>query len=306
MPEVPIPELEAVMLARARAMGFPGGHAALLVDHFLDAELRGATGHGVERLRWVAGLPGLDPAAGGRLVERADGLARYDGGGALGYLALAGALEAELADPPAGARLVVVRRCFPTGRLGYFAERAAVAGLACLLVATSTPRIVHPEGGPPVLGTNPFCLALPDAPCPAVIDVATSRVTYGAVLKAAADGRDLPPGAAVAADGSPVADPARVIANAAGLVAIGGDQAHKGFALAAVVELLCGALAGDDGHAAVALLAVPAAAPAAGLRAALDGRRFPGERSREALDAARRRGTVTIPDDLWAWLRDGA
>src|SRR6186997_2247331 len=113
---------------RARRLGFGGRDAALLVDHFVDAELRGASTHGLERLRWIAGFDGLDPTARCRVLERGEGIARYDA----------------------------------AGRLGYFAERAAVTGLVCLVCASSTPRLGHPQGGPAVLGTNPFCLALPD------------------------------------------------------------------------------------------------------------------------------------------------
>src|SRR4029077_15042344 len=106
-----------------------------------------------------------------RLLERGDGVARYDGEGTLGYISLAHALDAELAEPLHGARLVTISHCFPTGRLGYFAERAARSGVVCLLTATSTPRIVHPDGGPSVVGTNPLCLGLPGDPEPTVIDV---------------------------------------------------------------------------------------------------------------------------------------
>ena len=129
--------------------------------------------------------------------ERSEGLARWDGGGAVGYVALAEALDHE-AD--AGASTAPAwswsARCFPTGRLGWFAERVARRGLLCLLVATSTPRIVHPDGGPPLLGTNPICLALPGADGPTVVDVSMGRVTYGTVLHAAATGAPLPEGAA--------------------------------------------------------------------------------------------------------------
>jgi hypothetical protein len=69
-----------------------------------------------------------------------------------------------------------------------------------------------------------------------------------------------------------------------------------------VVELLCGALAGTDHYSAVALLAVPEADPVAWLRRLVEGRRVPGDRSRSLLEDAVRRGTVTIRDDLWAWL----
>jgi LDH2 family malate/lactate/ureidoglycolate dehydrogenase len=302
MPAVPIDRVRERMEARARALGFDARDAALLADHFLDADLAGAAGHGVERLRWLVGLEGLDPRAGVQPVERRDGMAVYRGGGALGYLALARAIDAELADPPDGARVICVLDCFPTGRLGYFAERAARAGLVALVSATSTPRIGHPEGGPPLVGTNPLCLALPDEPEPFVVDVAMGRLTYGAVLTAAAAGAELPAGAAVRPDGSPERDPDAVSDGRAAIVPFGGEQAHKGFALAVLVELLVESLAGGAGHGAVALLAHPRVDAAARLRAIAGDQRLPGERTRATRAAARRRGTLDVPDDLWRWL----
>jgi LDH2 family malate/lactate/ureidoglycolate dehydrogenase len=302
MTDVPIDGLRAALHARAAALGFPDGSAALIADHFLDAELRGAPTHGAERMRWLAGFRDLQPDAHPRLVERSEGLARWDGNGAVGYVALAEALDREAENAPAGARLVVVGRCFPTGRLGWFGERVARRGLLCLLMATSTPRIVHPDGGPPLLGTNPICLALPGDEGPAVVDVSMGRVTYGTVLHAAATGAQLPVGAARRPDGTPETDPAQVIADRAGIVPFGADQAYKGFAIAAGVELLCGALAGTDDYSAVALIAHPEADPVAWLRRVVEGRRLPGARSRSLLDAAVARGSVTIPDDLWEWL----
>ena len=198
------------MLARAHGLGFGDADARELVDHFLGAELRGASGHGVERLRWISAFADLQPAAEPRLVERDGGIARWDAGGALGYLALSRALERELDDPPAGARLVVVRHGFPTGRLGHYAERVAEAGLCCLVTATSTARISHPGGGPPLLGTNPLCLAVPGEHGPALVDVSMGRITYGTVLKAAATASPLPEGAAVGAAGGPATNPADV------------------------------------------------------------------------------------------------
>jgi LDH2 family malate/lactate/ureidoglycolate dehydrogenase len=293
-----------VLEQRAAGLGFDRGRAALLADHFLDAEMRGASGHGAERMRWLHGFDGLEPDARPRLVERHEGLSRWHANGALGYPALAEVLAAELSQPPAGARLVVVSDCFPTGRLGYFAELGAAAGMVTLVTATSTPRIVHPEGGPPLLGTNPLCLAVPGNPA-TVIDVSMGAITYGGVLKAAATGQPLPPGSALRADGSDESDPSRVTANHAGIAPFGGSQAHKGFGLALLVELLCGSLAGLEGHAAVALLARPAADAMEALRPGFEHRHVPGEGSLARLRAATAAGSVELPDDLWTWLQAG-
>jgi LDH2 family malate/lactate/ureidoglycolate dehydrogenase len=295
-------ELRAAVAGRLRSLGFDDRTATLVGGHYLDAELRGAATHGLERLRWLAGLVDLDPRARPALVERADGLARWDAAGAVGYVALADALDAECAVPLTGARLVVVEDCFPTGRLAWFGERAAAHGLMCLLTATSPPRISHPDGGPPAVATSPLCLAVPGAP-PAVVDVSMGRVTFGEVIAAAATGRRLPAGAGVRPDGAPEDDPAEIADDRAGIRPFGGDQAYKGFALAVLVELLAAAVSRSPGFAAVALLVAPASDAAARVRAAVGGRRFPGDASRARLDAALQRGALDVRDDLWDWLR---
>ncbi len=98
--------------ARASSATTPDD-AALVVDHFVDAEMRGAPGHGVERLRWLAGCPAPDGHV--RLTSSIAATAwpATTRAAALGYLALAAALDPELAAPPGGARLVVVRTASP-------------------------------------------------------------------------------------------------------------------------------------------------------------------------------------------------
>src|SRR3954447_1835583 len=297
-----IEDVRRAMGRRARGLGFDGRDAALLAGHFLDAELRGAATHGVGRMRWIAGLPGLDPRARPRVLELGEAVAMYHASGSVVYIALAHAIDRELEDPPAAARVVVVSDCFPTGRLGYFAARAAAGGLMCLLCASSTPRLAHPAGGPATVGTNPFCLALPDGEPPVVIDVSMGRITFGDVLVRAASGSALPAGSAVRPDGSPEEDPAEVVADRAAILPFGGEQAYKAFALAAIVELLCGCLGGVEGHAAVAVLARPQAEAGQRLRDALGGRRMPGDAGHARLVTARERGTVALDDELWRGL----
>ena len=60
------------------------------------------------------------------------------------------------------------------------------------------------------------------------------------------------------------------------LVPFGGEQAHKGFALALGLELLVGALAGE-GFGAVLVVARPEADPVPALRARAAGLRLPGD-----------------------------
>jgi LDH2 family malate/lactate/ureidoglycolate dehydrogenase len=229
----------------------------LLADHFEDADRRGRPSHGVMRIDWLASLPDLDPAAEPQRTVSEPGFERWRGGGALGYLVLGRIVEAQLADPPEHARVVVASDCFPTGMLGYWVRRLAEGGLAAALTATSPPRLAAPEGGPALAGTNPLAIGIPSSDGrPLVTDVSMGKVTWGDVLLGEAQEEELVP--------------------------FGGDQAHKAFALALGLHLLVEALAGSEGFGALLLVARPEADPVPGLRERADGARLPGDRGSTA------------------------
>lgn len=237
--------------ARLRGLGFSEADAETLFAHFHDAETRGKLGHGYSRIEWLETLEGVDPAARPERVTAEPGFERWHGRGALGYLTLAAICDAQLADPPARARLVVAERCFPTGMLGSWVRRLAEGGLVAALTATSPPRLGPPGGGPPVAGTNPLAIGVPSSDeRPLVADVSPAKATWGDVIA----GR----------------------AGAADVVPFGGDQAHKAFALAVGLQALVDALLREGGHGAVLLVARPEADPVPALRAL--GVRLPGDR----------------------------
>jgi len=238
---------------RLRALGFSEDDADRLAAHFLWAERRGLTSHGLSRIAWLEGFDDLQPEARPARVERAAGYERWDGRGALGYLTLAAAVAAQLEDPPAHARVVVCSRAFPTGALGYWVRLLAGGGLVAALTATSPRRLPSPAGGVPLTGTNPLAIAVPSSDGrPLAVDVAMGAVTHGDVLAGTARPEDLVP--------------------------FGGEQAHKAFALAVGLQLLVDALNPDGGHGALLLVAQPQADPVPGLRALAAGVRLPGDR----------------------------
>jgi LDH2 family malate/lactate/ureidoglycolate dehydrogenase len=246
--------VRAQVLQTLAGLGFSEVDAATLADHFLDAEARGKSGHGLSRVEWLATKPfEFDPSARPQRVAREPGYERWDGNGALGYLTLAAIVKAQLAEPPSEARLVVAQRCFPTGMLGHWARKLAEGGLVAVLTATSPARLGHPEGGPKLAGTNPLAIAIPssDGP-PLVADTSMGAVTYGEVIAGLADEDELVP--------------------------FGGDQAHKAFALAIGLQLLVDSLVAEPGYGAVLLVARPEANPVPALRARAGSTRLPGDR----------------------------
>ena len=179
------------------------------------------------------------------------GFERWRGNGALGYLTLARIVEAQLARPPAHARVVVASDCFPTGVLGHWVRQLTTGGLAAALVATSPPRLAHPDGGVPLAGTNPFAIGVPSSDGrPLVADVSMGKVTHGDVLAGTADVSELVP--------------------------FGGEHAYKAFALAVGLQMLVAALAGQ-GHGALLLVCRPEHDPVPALRARAGSVRLPGD-----------------------------
>jgi (2R)-3-sulfolactate dehydrogenase (NADP+) len=235
---------------RLRALGLDEPAIVALLAHFEDAERRGKAGHGLSRVAWLETID-FDPAARPVLRVSEEGFERWDGHGALGYLVLEEIVRSTLDDPPEHARVVVARRCFPTGVLGYWVHRLAEGGLVAALTTTSPPRLPHPDGGPPLTGTNPLAIAIPSSDGrPVVADVSMGAVTHGDVLAGRASPEELVP--------------------------FGGEQAHKAFALAVGLELLVGALAGPE-HGAVLVVARPDHDPVPGFRQLAAGRRLPGD-----------------------------
>ncbi len=104
--------------------------------------------------------------------------------------------------------------------LGHWVRSLANGGLVAALTATSPPRLAHPDGGPPLAGTNPLAIGIPSSDGrPLVSDVSMGQVTYGAVLAGEAPEDELVP--------------------------FGGEQAHKAFALAVGLQLLVDSLTGE-------------------------------------------------------------
>jgi LDH2 family malate/lactate/ureidoglycolate dehydrogenase len=237
---------------RLRALGFANDDVEVLATHFLAAEQRGLHGHGLSRIEWLETWPELETRARPRRVVAEPGYERWDGAGALGYLALDAVVRSQLADPPARARVVVASRTFPTGMLGFWTRRLADGGLVAALTATSPPRLGHPSGGPKLAGTNPLSIAIPSSDGnPVVVDVSMGAVTYGDVLTGRARFDELVP--------------------------FGGEKAHKAFALAVGLQLLVDALSAEEGYGAVLLVARSEADPVPAFRIRARGVRLPGD-----------------------------
>jgi len=119
---------------------------------------------------------------------------------------------------------------------------SGLVGFAC----TSYMPMVAPAGAKKALfGTNPISFAWPrPEKNPLVYDMATAAMAMGDVMVAARDGHKVPLGTGLNKLGKETTDPKEIVKGSGGvLLPFGG---YKGSAIAMMVELLAGALVGDN------------------------------------------------------------
>ena len=224
-------------------LGVPADEARICAETLVEASLRGVDSHGIsllgtfaERIHSGQMRPGRRP-----LVRReTPATALVDGQHGLGPPLARWATD--LARDKAretGLGAVALRDANYVGALATYVEAPARAGLLALAAANSTPRVAPLGGRQGLHGTNPIAWACPVAGGePLVFDAATGH-SAARVTRAAEEGRELPPGVALSADGRPTVDPAAAAAGV--LLPVGGVM---GYGLGLLVDLLTGGLSG--------------------------------------------------------------
>lgn len=238
---IPASALEDWARTLLEGAGLEADAAQTVAASLVEASLRGVDSHGVARLpvyveRLRAG--GLNRAPRPRVVREHGATALVDGDDGPGQVAgvFAAELSAELARRH-GVGAVSVRGSAHYGAAAHYVIPLARRGLVALSTTNADPLVIPFGGRAPELGTNPIALAAPAGDEIFVLDMATSQVAANRVWGARDAGRPIPEGWAVDKHGVPTTDPAAAEA----MVPLGG---YKGYALATMVEILSGVLAG--------------------------------------------------------------
>jgi (2R)-3-sulfolactate dehydrogenase (NADP+) len=140
-----------------------------------------------------------------------------------------------------GVAALAIRNSYNCGVLGIHTARLAEAGLMGIGF-TNAPASIAPSGGAkPVVGTNPFSIAAPsaDGQAEVLIDQSASTIAKSEVMKHAREGKAIPEGWALDAQGNPTTDPE---------VGLKGSMApsggYKGVGIALMTEMMSAAMTG--------------------------------------------------------------
>ncbi|MDE0230941.1 MAG: Ldh family oxidoreductase [bacterium] len=237
---------EVHQLARAALVvnGASTENADAVARTITAAERDDCKAHGLFRVPfYVKGLE--DGKVNGTAVPETQdispGLARVDAHRGYAPLAIQAGIERLVQKAKAnGIAAVSIVNCYHVAALWPEVEWLAEQGLVSFAF-TQYMAFVAPAGGTQrVYGTNPMAFGWPrDGAPPLVFDQASSASSRGDLLLHHRDGKPIPPGWAIDADGNPTSDPGEGLKGSQ--LPFGG---YKGAALALMVELLAGALIG--------------------------------------------------------------
>jgi LDH2 family malate/lactate/ureidoglycolate dehydrogenase len=243
---VPLPRLRQQVEALLLAWGMRDEYRAGCAEKILWADAHGIDSHGVTMLPLYA-----EQAKQGRIampavvsVERErPATAVVNGGGGLGHPAMNRACDLAITKARAGGvASIAVRHSNHFGAAGAYGDaiaRAGLIGFVCTAAFKAT--LVPTFATAPAFGTNPLAFAAPVAgKAPFLLDMATSTVAVGKLKLAAMAGKRMPAGWALDPSGRSLSDAVEALKYRL-MTPLGGNRelgSHKGYGLAAMVEIL--------------------------------------------------------------------
>lgn len=237
-------ELEPLMSAALQRCGATASMAAATARALCVAEQEGIASHGASRIPQYCGHLRNGRANGQSKpqVSRASKAAcLVDARGGLAFEAceLAGR-EAVARAGEFGVAFVAVTNSNHFGVAAYHLEQIAAAGRVGLAMGNSPAAMPAWGGKRALMGTNPIAAVFPRRKGqPLSIDLSLSAVARGKIMLAAREGRAIPEGWAIDAEGRPTTDAKAALEGS--MLPAGGV---KGAMLALTVELLVCALSG--------------------------------------------------------------
>ena len=226
------------------AAGVPEKDARTLADTLITTDMRGIHSHGVIRAaRYIDCIRagGIRPAAEPVILNETPATAQVSAAGGLGIPAASFATDLVTAKAKkCGIAVVTVNHSDHYGAAGIYSLRCADSGLIGFSMSNTCPLVAPSGGAKAAIGNNPFSYAAPGGKYRAILfDICMSVVASGKMIIAAAEGKKIPFGWILDADGNPTDDPNQIYHDAIMLP----FASHKGYGFAMMVEMLTGGLA---------------------------------------------------------------
>jgi len=221
--------------------------ANILADLIMKAERDGSLSHGLFRLpAYVAGLKSgkINGKARPEIKKISQSVIKVLGNNCLAPIVLNIAIpELIKATKENGVAVLAINNSHHMAAMWPETEMIAEHGLVAFACTSYKPAVAPAGATKPLFGTNPISFAWPrPGKTPVVYDMATASMAMGEVQVAKREGHKVPLGTGLTKDGKETTDPGEIVDGGV-LLPFGG---YKGSGIAMMVELLAGALVGDN------------------------------------------------------------
>ena len=240
------PVLKKEIIKIFKKYGLSKDHALISANALINAELVGAYGHGLSRLKMYCDRISkkvINPKAKIKIKKISQSIAYLNGNNSIGFVAADIAIKTAISNAKkTGIGLVAVKNSGHYGLSGYYAEQAVKKGLM-VMVFTNAPPAVAPHGAlKSLFGTNPICFGTPTgSKIPFILDTSISMINRGKIRVAAREGKKIPEGVALDKYGKPTTDPKKALEGVQLPIA-----SFRGSGLAWMVDILSGVFTGGN------------------------------------------------------------
>ena len=221
-------------------------HANICTNAIINAELVGASSHGVSRVKMYCDRIKkklINPQPKIKFKKISNSIFHVDANNGMGFISADKAIKKAIyCAKKTGFSLVGIKNSSHYGLSGYYAEQAVKKNLIALCFTNAPPAIAPFGSRKAFFGTNTVCFGAPSgSKVPFIFDASVSKINRGKIRYAAKINKKIPLGSALDKKGQPTTDPNKALQGVQ--LPISG---FVGSGLAWIEDILSGVITGSN------------------------------------------------------------
>ena len=226
--------------------GLSKDHATISANALINAELVGAYGHGLSRLKMYCeriSKKVINPKPKIKIKKISQSVSHIDANNSIGFVAADLGIKTAIKHAQkTGIGMVAVKASGHYGLSGYYADQAVKKNLIAMIYTNAPPAVAPHGASKSLFGTNPICFGTPTgSKIPFILDTSISMINRGKIRVAARNNKKIPKGVALDKFGKPTVDAKKALKGVQLPIA-----EFRGSGLAWMVDILSGVITGGN------------------------------------------------------------
>ncbi len=239
-------KLEKKIIKIFKNLQLSNNHAEISAKALINAELVGAYGHGLSRLKMYCDRIKkklINPKPKIKIKKISRSISHIDANNSIGFVSADIGIKTAIKHAKkTGIGMVAVKNSGHYGLSGYYAEQAVKKNLITMIFTNAPPAIAPYGALKSLFGTNPICFGAPTgSKIPFILDTSISMINRGKIRVAARNNQKIPFGVALDKFGKPTINAKKALEGVQLPIA-----GFRGSGLAWMVDILSGVLTGGN------------------------------------------------------------